>query len=136
MSRGWSEEQLRRAVERLSDPQSFAEAERVVATVAPDLQGVLVSALGAGGWFGESHLSETLKAATIPDEDARLTAIRGLLTEETHIGMMVGVAVGWALREDLAGISEHADGTEPADGNDAADHTENPLPNENREGEV
>jgi hypothetical protein len=103
MSGGWSEEQLRVAVERLSDPEHFAEAERVVATVAPDLQGVLVAALGAGGWFGDSHLSETLKAATIPDEDARLTAIRGLLTEETHLGMMVGVAVGWALRSELDG---------------------------------
>jgi hypothetical protein len=101
MNEAWSEAQLKEAVARLSDRENFAEAERVVATVAPDLQGVLVSALGAGGWFGESHQSETLKAATIPDEDARLTAIRALLTEETHIGMMVGVAVGWALRADL-----------------------------------
>jgi hypothetical protein len=101
MNEAWSEAQLKEAVARLSDRENFAEAERVVATVAPDLQGVLVSALGAGGWFGESHQSETLKVATIPDEDARLTAIRALLTEETHIGMMVGVAVGWALRADL-----------------------------------
>jgi hypothetical protein len=101
MNEAWSEAQLKEAVARLSDRDNFAEAERVVATVAPDLQGVLVSALGAGGWFGESHQSETLKAATIPDEDTRLTAIRALLTEETHIGMMVGVAVGWALRADL-----------------------------------
>ena len=113
MSNAWSEEELKRAVERLSDPDSFAEAEQVVATVAPDLQGVLVSALGAGGWFGESHQSETLKAATIPDEDARLTAIRALLTEETHIGMMVGVAVGWALRAELADPPEAGAGTEP-----------------------
>jgi len=109
MSEAWSEEQLRAAVERLSDRETFAEAERVVAAVAPDLQGVLVSALGAGGWFGESHQSETLKAATIPDEDARLTAIRALLTEETHIGRMVGVAVGWALRADL---EKHPDNQE------------------------
>ncbi|MEX0620558.1 MAG: hypothetical protein WD181_03165, partial [Solirubrobacterales bacterium] len=87
-------------------------AEQVVGTVAPDLQGVLVSALGAGGWFGESHQSETLKAATIPDEDSRLTAIRALLTEETHIGMMVGVAVGWALRAELAESSEVDEVTE------------------------
>lgn len=114
MSNAWSEEELKRAVERLSDPDSFAEAEQVVATVAPDLQGVLVSALGTGGWFGESHQSETLKAATIPDEDARLTAIRALLTEETHIGMMVGVAVGWALRAELADPPEAGAGTESA----------------------
>ena len=106
MSSQWSEEDLRRAVERLSDPERFAEAEQVVAAVAPDLQGVLVTALGAGGWFGDSHQSETLKAATIPDEDTRLTAIRALLTEETHIAMMIGVAVGWALRADLAAGSD------------------------------
>ena len=113
MSRSWSEAELRQAVERLSDPESFSEAEQVVASVAPELQGVLVSALGAGGWFGESHQSETLKAATIPDEDTRLTAIRTLLTEETHIAMMIGVAVGWALRADLAsGSADHDPGKE------------------------
>lgn len=111
MSTAWSDEQLRAAVERLSDRQSFAEAEEVVATVAPELASVLVEALGAGGWFGESHQSETLKAATIPDPDARLEAVRALLNEETHIGMMVGVAVGWALHSELKrnGESEQGD---------------------------
>lgn len=101
--REWSKAELEAAVERLSDPERFREAERVVAEVAPDLQGVLVTALGSGGWFGESHQSETLKAATMPDEDERLAAIHALLAEETHMGMMVGVAVGWALRRELEG---------------------------------
>ncbi len=101
--RAWSKEELETAVERLSDPDRFQEAERIVAEAAPGLQSVLVSALGSGGWFGESHQSETLKAATMPDEDERLTAIRSLLTEETHMGMMVGVAVGWALHRELEG---------------------------------
>ena len=96
-----SDEELAAAVERLSDPERFREAEEIVSRVAPGLPSVLVSALGSGGWFGESHESETLKAATIPDEDQRLTAVRALLTEETQMGMMVGVAVGWALREEL-----------------------------------
>lgn len=96
-----SDEELAAAVERLSDPERFREAEQLVSRVAPSLPSVLVSALGSGGWFGESHQSETLKAATIPDEDERLTAIRALLTEETQMGMMVGVAVGWALRQEL-----------------------------------
>ncbi|MBK5110602.1 MAG: hypothetical protein JJE10_04455 [Thermoleophilia bacterium] len=98
---GYSKEQLEAAVERLSEPERFREAEQMVASVAPELQSVLVSALGSGGWFGESHQSETLKAATMPDQDQRLTAIRSLLTEETHMGMMVGVAVGWALSQEL-----------------------------------
>lgn len=102
--RAWSKEELEAAVERLNDPELFREAEMLVAEAAPGLQSVLVSALGSGGWFGESHASETLKAATMPDEDERLTAIRSLLTEETHMGMMVGVAVGWALHQELEGL--------------------------------
>ncbi|MDQ2701107.1 MAG: hypothetical protein M3Y23_07240 [Actinomycetota bacterium] len=102
MKSSYTEEELKTAVEKLSDPEAFGAAERVVAAVAPDLQKVLVTALGSGGWFGESHQSETLKAATMPDEEQRLTAIRALLSEETHMGMMVGVAVGWALRSELA----------------------------------
>jgi len=102
MNGSYSEEELKAAVERLSDPEAFRDAERVVASVAPDLQGVLVTALGEGGWFGQSHESETLKAATMPDQEARLQAIRVLLSEETHLGMMVGVAVGWALRTELS----------------------------------
>jgi len=102
MSENYSEEELRMAVERLSDPAAFEDAEKVIATVAPDLQGVLVTALGTGGWFGESLQSETLKAATVPDEEQRIEAVRALLSEETHLGMMVGVAVGWALRTELA----------------------------------
>lgn len=111
----YSEDELKAAVERLGDPERFREAEQVVAAAAPGLQSVLVTALGSGGWFGESHLSETLKAATIPDEDERLTAVRSLLTEETHLGMMVGVAVGWALRREL----EEGAGSTPEPGTEA-----------------
>lgn len=119
--RAWSKEELEAAVERLSDPDRFREAERIVAEAAPGLQGVLVSALGSGGWFGESHQSETLKAATMPDEDERLTAIRALLTEETHMGMMVGVAVGWALHRELEGDSAAIrDFEQPENGGPAA----------------
>lgn len=97
----FSDEELAAAVERLSDPERFREAEQLVSRVAPGLSSVLVTALGSGGWFGESHQSETLKAATIPDQDERLAAVRALLTEETQMGMMVGVAVGWALHQEL-----------------------------------
>jgi Lon protease-like protein len=98
----FSQAELDAAVDRLAEPEAFAEAERTVAQAAPQLQKVLASALAAGGWFGESHDTETLKAATTPDEDARLTAVRTLLAEEAKMGMMVGVAVGWALHAELA----------------------------------
>ena len=98
----YSDEQIDAAIEAISDPQAFRESERQVARAAPKLQRILGEALGAGGWFGESHDSEVLKAATTPDEQARLTAVRTLLAEETRIGMMVGVAIGWALAEKLS----------------------------------
>ena len=99
--RRYSDEEIDSAIEALSEPGAFTEAERQVARAAPRLQRILAEALGAGGWFGESHDSEVLKAATNPDEEARLTAVRTLLAEEARMGMMVGVAVGWALAERL-----------------------------------
>ena len=101
VAEGYTDEQVDAAVDAISDPEVFRETERQVARIAPRLQRILTEALGAGGWFGESHESEVLKAATTPDEQARLTAVRTLLAEETRIGMMVGVAVGWALAERL-----------------------------------
>lgn len=96
-----SDEQLDAAIERLLDAERFAEAERIVAHAAPQLQRVLAAALAEGGWFGESHEGESLRAATVPDPDERVAAVRSLLAEEARMGMMVGVAVGWALREEL-----------------------------------
>ena len=95
------ESELEAAIERLMDAERFAEAEKVVARAAPQLQKVLAAALAEGGWFGEPHDNETLRAATVPDPDERLTAVRALLAEEARMGMMVGVAVGWALNEEL-----------------------------------
>jgi hypothetical protein len=97
----YSDEQIDAAIDAISDPEAFRETERQVARAAPRLQRILTEALGAGGWFGESHDAEVLKAATTPDEEERLRAIRTLLAEETRMGMMVGVAVGWALAERL-----------------------------------
>ena len=37
----------------------------------------------------------------MPDPDERLAAVRALLAEEARMGMMVGVAVGWALKEEM-----------------------------------
>ncbi len=101
-----SDEQLEAAIERLIDAERFAEAEQIVARAAPQLQRVLAAALAEGGWFGESHDAETLKAATVPDPDERVAAVRSLLAEEARMGMMVGVAVGWALHEQMTDDNE------------------------------
>jgi hypothetical protein len=95
------ESEFEAAIERLLEPERFSEAERVVARAAPQLQRVLATALAEGGWFGEPHDAEALKAATVPDPDERIAAIRALLAEEARMGMMVGVAVGWALNEEM-----------------------------------
>jgi hypothetical protein len=95
------DQQLEAAIERLIDAERFAEAERIVSRAAPQLQKVLAAALAEGGWFGESHDAETLKAATTPDPEERVAAVRSLLAEEARMGMMVGVAVGWALHGEL-----------------------------------
>jgi len=100
--RAYSESELDAAIEALSARERFREAESVVASAAPKLQRVLAQALEAGGWFGEAHEAQVLKAATVPDADERLAALRTLLAEEARIGMMVGVAVGWALAEELS----------------------------------
>ncbi|HET7510291.1 MAG TPA: hypothetical protein VFJ65_08605 [Solirubrobacterales bacterium] len=106
------ESEFNAAIERLLDPERFAAAERVVANAAPQLQKVLAAALAEGGWFGEPHEAEALKAATVPDPDERLAAVRALLAEEARMGMMVGVAVGWALKEELA-ATDRTDSSEP-----------------------
>ena len=99
--RPFSDEEIDAAVEALSDPARFRDAESELARMAPKLQRILNYALNDGGWFGEAHDGQVLKAATAPDEDERLRAVRTLLAEETRIGMMVGVAVGWELRKTL-----------------------------------
>jgi hypothetical protein len=96
-----SDAEIDAAVEALADPERFQRAEARVARVAPQLQRILNQALAEGGWFGEAHESQLLKAATNPDQDARLREVRMLLAEETRMAMLVGVAVGWELAREL-----------------------------------
>lgn len=109
--RPFTDAEIDAAVEALSDPDRFREAESQLARVAPQLQRILVSALEDGGWFGEAHDGQVLKAATTPDPDERIRVVRTLLAEETRIGMMVGVAVGWELRRELEAVVVHGDGS-------------------------
>ena len=103
MSDAYTDAELAAAVEALSEPGRFAEAESVVARAAPGLQKILAAALAEGGWFGESHEDEVRKAALAEgDEAERLAGVRTLLAEEARMGLLVGVAVGWALAEELS----------------------------------
>jgi hypothetical protein len=96
-----SDEQVEAAVKALSDPERFAGAERALAVLAPHLQLVLAHALEEGGWFGDAHRSQVRQAAAEPDPSERESRIDTLLAEETRMGMMVGVAVGWELAREL-----------------------------------
>lgn len=97
----YSREELERAVAALSDPSRFRRAEEVVAATAPELQRILAETLAGGGWFDESHQTAVREAISAGAEEERLAAVRTLLAEESRITMMIGVAVGWALAEEL-----------------------------------
>lgn len=86
----------------LSEPGGFDSADRRIGEIAPQLQSTLDKALSAGGWFDDAHEAVVLTAATTPDDQARIDAVRNLVLEQTRLGMLVGVAVGWEIAERLA----------------------------------
>jgi hypothetical protein len=89
------------AVNALREPERLAHAQEVVTHAAPSLQRVLAESLAAGGWFDQTHEAEVAKAASAEDAQERLRAVRTLVAEETRIGMLVGVAVGFELAHEL-----------------------------------
>ncbi len=93
----YTDAQIEAAVESLSEPGRLEEAQRLVASTAPQLQGILNQALDAADWFGSAHQAEVLKAAGIADPEERMRAVRTLIAEETGVSMLIGVAVGYEL---------------------------------------
>lgn len=72
---------------------------------APGLQRLLGTALEDGGWFDAGHEQAVHEVAQREDPDERVRELRTLLAEETRLGMMVGVAVGFELARELHGCS-------------------------------
>ena len=68
-----------------------------------------VRALSDPARFEGAHGSELRAAAAEPDEDSRVARIETLLAEETRMGMLVGVAVGWQLANELGNPNETGD---------------------------
>jgi hypothetical protein len=99
--RAYSDAEIDAAVGSLTHPQRLRGAQDLVERVAPQLQQVLAAALESGGWFGPAHESEVGKAADVEDRDERARAVRTLIAEETRVGMLVGVAVGYELAHEL-----------------------------------
>jgi hypothetical protein len=100
--RSYTAAEVDAAVARLQDPDRFAHASDVVTHAAPSLARVLDDALDQGGWFGAAHDDLLRKAASHDDPDERLDAVATLVAEQTRIGMLVGVAVGFELARELA----------------------------------
>lgn len=97
----YTAEEVDAAVAALEDPERLAHAQEVVVHAAPGLQRVLNAALEEGGWFGEAHEHQVMRAAMTEDPAERLVELRTLLADETRLGMLVGVAVGFQLAHEL-----------------------------------
>jgi len=91
------------AVEALPDPERFPHASEVVTHAAPGLQRIPNEPLAVGGWFGQAHHDQLQRANATPEADERLRAVSTLVAEETRLGMLVGVAVGFELANELQG---------------------------------
>ena len=115
--RTYTDAELDAAVGAISEPGRLTEAQDVVIRTAPALQRVLGQALQDGGWFEGGHEQAVREAATAEDSDERINRVRTMLAEETRLGLLVGVAVGFELAREL-GRSAAARGTEPTEQED------------------
>jgi hypothetical protein len=101
VERRFTAEEVDAAVRALDERERFGHAIEIVTHAAPGLQRVLDQALAEGGWFGSAHESQVRRAAEEDDLEERLRAVRVLVAEETRLGMLVGVAVGLELADEL-----------------------------------
>lgn len=101
--RAHTDAELDAAIAQLTSPGRLRDAQDLVMRAAPSLQRVLAAAIAEGGWFDAGHEQAVRDATEEEDVDARLRAVRTLLAEETRLGMLVGVAVGFELSRTLEG---------------------------------
>ncbi len=94
------------AVAALEDPERFGHATEIVTHAAPSLARVLDQALADGGWYGTAHEELLMRASTEADLAERIAAVRALVDEQTRVGMLVGVAVGFELAGELAATQQ------------------------------
>ena len=99
--RAYTDAELDAAIAELTDPTRLQDAQDVVMRAAPSLQRVLAAAIAEGGWFDAAHEQAVREATNEADGEARLRAVKTLLTEETRLGMLVGVAIGFELSRTL-----------------------------------
>jgi hypothetical protein len=101
MDRAYTDADLDAAIAAITAPERLREAQEIVTRAAPALQRVLATALQEGGWFDAAHEQAVREAAGGEDPQERERAVRTLLAEETRLGMLVGVTVGFELARTL-----------------------------------
>ena len=99
--RAYTDAELDAAVAQISEPTRLRAAQDLVTRAAPALQRMLAEALAEGGWFDAAHEGAIREATGDGDPEARLRAVATLVAEETRLGMLVGVAVGFELSRAL-----------------------------------
>jgi hypothetical protein len=103
VDRAYTDAELEAAIAAIADPARLREAQDLVARSAPALARVLAAALDEGGWFESGHTQAVQEATNLEDPGDRVRAVRTMLAEETRLGMLVGVAVGFELARELTG---------------------------------
>lgn len=99
--RTYTEAEIDAAIAAINDPARLRDAQEMVTRIVPALQRVLGQALAEGGWFDQA-LDQAVRGATGgEDPEHRVRAVRTLVAEETRLGMLVGVAVGFELAREL-----------------------------------
>jgi hypothetical protein len=104
--RAYTDAEIDAAIAAVTQPDRLREAQDLVARAAPSLQRVLATALAEGGWFDTAHEQAVFDATGEEDPDERARAVLTLLAEETRLGMLVGVAVGFELARELRGLTD------------------------------
>jgi hypothetical protein len=108
-SRAHTDAEIDAAIEALSDPTRLEEAQRIVASRAPQLQAILDQALHEAAWFDRAHDTAVVEAAGRANPDERVAAVRNLVHEETRLSMLIGVAVGYELANALTKPTREVD---------------------------
>jgi hypothetical protein len=108
--RAYTDAELDAAIAAITDPERLREAQDLVLRAAPALQRLLAIALDEGGWFDLGHDQAVREASGREDPGERLRDVRTLLAEETRMGMLVGVAVGFQLARELGAPSDARQG--------------------------
>jgi hypothetical protein len=101
VDRAYTDAELEAAIAAIADPERLRDAQDLVARSAPSLQRVLATALEEGGWFDMGHNQAVQEASGLDDLTERVRAVQTMLAEETRLGMLVGVAVGFELARAL-----------------------------------